>query len=67
MVHILDNMKLVFHENTILVKTFWNFTIFQYIFNMPQVKQNFITELFTSKFLPKTVTNYAYKAYIKCF
>ena len=43
MVHILDNMKLVFHENTILVKTFWNFTIFQYIFNMPQVKQNFIS------------------------
>ena len=34
-----------FPQNTMLVKIFWNFTTFQYMFDLPQVKQVLITYL----------------------
>ena len=45
-VHMLDYMKSVFNENAILVTIFWNFSFstFHYIFNLPQVKQNLISQ-----------------------
>ena len=45
-VHILDYMKSIFNENAILVTIFWNFSFstFHYLFNLPQVKQNLISQ-----------------------
>ena len=45
-VHILDYMKSVFNENAILATIFWNvsFSKFHYLFNLPQVKQNLISQ-----------------------
>ena len=39
-------MKSVFNENAILVTIFWKFSFstFHYIFNLPQVKQNLISQ-----------------------
>ena len=55
MEHILDRVKFVADENTNLVTTFRNFSIFQHRSNLPQVQENLIS----------SEINFAYKLLYK--